>query len=196
MKACILLGNTREPSNTEALTKIFADELAAKGFEIRQIALREKNVQTCVGCDACHNIFETFGCVIKDDMQEIAMEILSSELIIFTSPIYTWMPTPSLKAVMDRIYAFTKYPEKADPFNLLKKQRFAMIATSGDKWETNCDLFDETVRRMANFAKLPYLGYFAASGLESGRIEKDIADGAKAFAEKCKESIKILGGIS
>jgi hypothetical protein len=67
----------------------------------------------------------------------------------------------------------------------MKKQCFAMLATSGDAWESNCDLFDEAIRRMANFAKLPYLGYFAASGIENGSIKKETADRAKAFAEKC-----------
>jgi len=186
MKAYIILGNTRAKSNTEALAKIFADELNAKGFEVSQIALREKNMQTCVGCDKCHSVTDSFGCVIKDDMQEIAKEILSSDLVVLSSPIYTWMPTPPMKAVMDRIYAFTKYPKDSDAFNLMKNQHFAMIATSGAECESNCDLFDESVRRMANFAKLPYLGYLSARDLEDGNIARpEVVEDAKAFAEKC-----------
>ena len=129
MKVYIIHGNTRKESNTEALAKLLIDELVAKGVEVSEVLLREKNVQTCVGCDKCHKVLDSFGCVIDDDMQEIAKDILSSDLILLTSPIYSWMPTPPLKAVMDRIYAFTKYPDNADDFNMLKKQRFAMIST-------------------------------------------------------------------
>jgi multimeric flavodoxin WrbA len=190
MRAYILLGNTREKSNTEALARLFADSLTAKGIEAVFVKLREKDVHTCVGCDMCHTVFDSFGCVINDDMQEIAMGILSSDLVVFASPIYTWMPTPLLKAVMDRIYAFTKYPENAEALNLLKNQKFAMIATSGDTCETNCDLFDESVRRMASFANLTYIGYLAAKDQGAGDITRDeVVNDAQAFAEKCAKAL-------
>jgi multimeric flavodoxin WrbA len=191
MKACVLLGNTREKSNTEAVAKIFIDALAAKGVEVKTFALRKKNILSCVGCDKCHDVLDSFGCVLEDDMREIAEEILLSDLVVFSSPIYTWFATPPLKAAMDRLYAFTKYPKDADAFNLMKKQRFALIATSGDACETNCDLLSEGINRMAKFAKLQYLGYFAA--LDKGYeniTRKEVTDGAQAFAEKCAESLK------
>ena len=186
MKAYIIHGNTRIKSNTEALANLLADELKSKGIVVSQVSLREKTVQTCVGCYKCHKVLDSFGCVINDDMQEIAEEILSSDLIILTSPIYSWMPTPPLKAVMDRIYAFTKYPDNAEDFNLLKSQKFAMIATSGDKPANNCDLFDEAVRRMARFAKLPYLGYLSAQDLEDGNMARlEVLSDVRTFAELC-----------
>ena len=186
MRACILLGNTRVKSNTEALARVYADGLIDEGFEVSFVSLREKNIRACVGCDVCHGVLDSFGCALDDDMHEIAGGILSSDLVVLASPIYTWMPTPPLKAVMDRIYAFTKYPENASAFNLLKKQKFAMIATSGDDCERNCDLFDESVRRMAKFAKLPYLGYLAAKDLGDGNmVRQEVIDDAKEFANKC-----------
>ena len=191
MKAFIIHGNTRSNSNTEALARLFADELTAKGAEVAQVILRYKNIMTCVGCGKCHSVAGGFGCVINDDMHEIAREILVSDLVVFSSPIYTWMPTPPLKAVMDRIYAFTKYPENAESFNLMGKQKMAMIATSGDACESNCDLFDESVRRMANFAKLSYIGYLAAQDHGDGNIAKpEVVDDAKAFAEKCIDAFQ------
>ena len=186
MRAYIIHGNTRSRSNTEALAKLFADELSKKEVEVKQVSLKDKVVQTCVGCSECHKVYDSFGCVINDDMQEIAKDILASDLIVLTSPIYTWMPTPLQKAVMDRFFAFTKYPDNADEFNLLIKQKIAMIATSGDDCEENCDLFDEAVRRMAKFAKLPYLGYLAAKDNGDMNIARpEVVSAAKEFAEKC-----------
>ena len=191
MKVYIILGNTRKKSNTEALARLFADELKTRDVNVVITSLREKLVQTCVGCDGCHSVYDSFGCSIDDDMHKIVDVALTSDLIVFASPIYSWMPTPPLKAVMDRFYALTKYPENAGAFNLLKKQKFAMIATSGDECGKNCDLFDEAVRRMANFANLPYLGYLAA-------LDQDVRDGiteavksdVKKFAEKCIAAFK------
>ena len=191
MKAYILHGNTRSKSNTETLARLFADELTAKGVEVTQVSLRDKDIKTCVGCDKCHSVADSFGCVIDDYVQEIAKEILASDLVVYTSPIYTWMPTPPLKAVMDRTYAFTKYPENADSFNLLGKQKYAMIATSGDDCKENCDLFDESVRRMAKFASLTYIGYLAAKDQGDGDIIKpEVVSDVKAFAEKCISAFK------
>jgi len=191
MRAYIIHGNTRSNSNTEALAKLFADELAAKGAEVVHVSLREKEIKTCVGCDKCHSVIDVFGCAINDDMQEVALEILSSDLIVFTSPIYTWMPTPPLKAVMDRLFAFTKYPVNAEAFNLLRNQKIAMIATSGDECVKNCDLFDESVRRMASFAKLSYIGYLAAQDRGDGNIARpEVTSDAKAFADKCMNAFQ------
>jgi len=189
MKACILLGNTRENSNTEAVSRFFADELSAGGVEVRFFKLREMNILPCVGCDACHSELDSFGCVLSDDMAEMADEILASELLVLTSPVYTWLPTPSLKAVMDRLYAFTKYPEGEDEFNLMKGRRLALITTSASECDENCDLLSEAVRRMAQYAGLPYLGYFAAQ--DKGReyiTGKEVENGARAFARKCIEN--------
>ena len=186
MKALILHGNTRVKSNTETLANALANELRIKGAEVSTISLRVKNIQSCVGCDKCHSFLDSFGCAINDDMHEVAKGILESDLVIFSSPIYSWMPTPPLKAVMDRIYAFTKYPANADAFNLLKSQKIAMVATSASPCETNCDLFDEAVRRMANYAKLTYLGYLSAQDKGDGNIVTPaVADDVCAFAEKC-----------
>ena len=186
MKACIIMGNTRAKSNTEALTKVFAETLEAKGVKVVQIPLRTKTVQSCVGCDKCHEKLDTFGCVINDDMHEVSQEILSSDLIVFTSPIYTWMPTPPVKAAMDRMFAYTKWPADADQFNLMTDKTFAMISTSDDACETNCDLFDEAVRRLASFANMPYLGHLCARGNEvKDTIEQKVLDDTKAFVEKC-----------
>ena len=191
MKACLIHGNTRSNSNTEALAMLFADDLNEKGVEVCHFFLRDKNIQSCVGCNKCHSVLDSFGCVINDDMQEIAKEILLSDLIVYTSPIYTWMPTPSQKAVMDRTYAFTKYPKNDDAFCLLKKQKYAMIATSGDECERNCDLFDESLRRMAKFANLSYLGYLAVKDPGNGSIaNSESISKVRVFANKCFEAIK------
>jgi multimeric flavodoxin WrbA len=186
MKVCILLGNTRAKSNTEALTKVFVQNLEAKKVDIVQIPLRIKTINSCVGCDECHDKLDSFGCVINDDMHEISREILSSDLIVFTSPIYSWMPTPPLKAVMDRMYAFTKYPDEDEMFNLMTDKKFAMISTSDEPCEENCDLFDEAVRRLADFANMPYLGSLCARAKQiQDTIDPKVLDDAKVFTEKC-----------
>jgi len=193
MKAVILLGNTRPKaiSNTAALAQLFAQALADQGVEVDQVPLGEIQIQTCVGCDKCHAVLDAFGCAIHDGMEGVAGKILGADLVVFASPIYTWMPTPPLKAAMDRMYAFTKYPKGQEAFNLLTKQKIAVLATSGDAWEENCDLFEEAARRLAKFAKLAFLGLLAAKDPGGDPVESpETWEAAKAFAVKCAASLK------
>ena len=53
MRAYVIHGNTRSNSNTESLAKLLINEIAAKGIDVEQVLLREKNVQTCIGCYKC-----------------------------------------------------------------------------------------------------------------------------------------------
>ena len=60
-----------------------------------------------------------------------------------------------------------------------------MIVTSGDDCDKNCDLFDESMRKMAKFAKKTYIGYLAAKDLGDGNILRhDVVDDAHNFAGK------------
>jgi multimeric flavodoxin WrbA len=183
MKALFIMGHMRTNSNTEALSKLLADELSKLKVEINLITLKDKNILSCMGCLKCHSDLDSFGCVLEDDMLKIANEIEASDIIILSSPIYTWMPTPVLKAVMDRLYAFTKYPEGSYAHNLLKTQKFAMVATSGDVCSKNCDLFDEAMSRMAKFAKLPYMGYLAAQDIGENILTADVIVNTISFAK-------------
>ena len=73
--------------------------------------------------------------------------------------------------------------------HFIAAKKFAMIATSGADCDKNCDLFDESMRRMANFAKIPYLGYLAAKDHGDGNIARqEVINEARDFAKKCFDS--------
>lgn len=100
MKILVFNGSPkREKSDTMCITRAF---LAGMGEQaVKVIHAVDQQVKPCTGCFACmHN---GGRCVQDDDMGGILAEILQSDLLLFSFPLYCYgMPAP-LKAIIDRI---------------------------------------------------------------------------------------------
>ena len=102
MKILVLNGSPkREQSDTMHITRAFLEGMKeAAHQEIHTIHVIDKHIEYCTGCFSCMRNGGT--CVDDDDMREILEEILSSELLIWSFPLYCYgMPAP-LKALLDR----------------------------------------------------------------------------------------------
>ena len=102
MKILVLNGSPkREQSDTMHITRAFLEGMQeAAPQQIRTIHVIDRRIEYCTGCFACmHN---GGRCVLDDDMREILDEILDSDLLLFSFPLYGYgMPAP-LKALLDR----------------------------------------------------------------------------------------------
>ena len=106
MRVCMLMGSPREGGNTAALAEQFLRQWEQMGGESRLIRLYDRRVKPCLGCMACQECMDGLGCVQEDDFAQIMGEMISSELIVFATPIYAWYCTAPMKALVDRaIYA-------------------------------------------------------------------------------------------
>ena len=102
MKILVLNGSPkREKSDTLRITLSFLDGMNDAGpHEIRTVHVIDRHIEYCVGCFAC--MLNGGVCVQDDDMREILAEILESDLVLFSFPLYCYgMPAP-LKALIDR----------------------------------------------------------------------------------------------
>ena len=102
MKILILNGSPkREKSDTLHITRAFLGGMQeAAHQEIHVIDVIDRHIEYCTGCFAC----KTNGgiCIHDDDMRAILDEILESDLLLFSFPLYCYgMPAP-LKALLDR----------------------------------------------------------------------------------------------
>lgn len=102
MKILVLNGSPKkEKSDTLHITKAFLDgmnEVSAQ--DVHLIHAIEKHIEYCTGCFTCKRSGGT--CIHNDDMREILDEILESDLLVFSFPLYCYgMPAP-LKALLDR----------------------------------------------------------------------------------------------
>lgn len=103
MKILVLNGSPkREKSDVMHMTRAFLEGMQdAADVQITTIHAIDKHIEYCTGCFACMRNGGT--CIHDDDMRGILGEILKSDLLVFSFPLYCYgMPAP-LKALIDRI---------------------------------------------------------------------------------------------
>ncbi len=102
MKILVLNGSPkRDKSDTMHMTRSFLmgmNDIWKNDVQI--IDVIDKKIEYCTGCFEC---MKNGGkCIRQDDMHDILNEILQSDILIFSFPLYCYgMPAP-LKALMDR----------------------------------------------------------------------------------------------
>lgn len=102
MKILVLNGSPkRDKSDTMHITRAFLDgmkEVAPQDIHI--IHTIDQHIENCTGCFSCMRNGGT--CVHDDDMRGILEEILASDLLIWSFPLYCYGMPASLKALLDR----------------------------------------------------------------------------------------------
>lgn len=102
MKILVFNGSPKkENSDTIHITRAFLDGMNdTENNEIHIIDVIDMHIEYCTGCFSCMR--NGGNCIHGDDMRTILEEILESDLLIFSFPLYCYgMPAP-LKALLDR----------------------------------------------------------------------------------------------
>lgn len=102
MKIFVLNGSPKkERSDTMHITRAFLNGMNETApQEVHTVHVIDKHIEYCTGCFSCMRNGGT--CIHDDDMREILEEILASDLLIWSFPLYCYgMPAP-LKALLDR----------------------------------------------------------------------------------------------
>ncbi len=102
MKILVLNGSPKgEKSDTLHITRAFLEGVNDVGEnDVRIIHVTDRHIEYCTGCFSCMR--NGGDCVHHDDMKPILEEILASDLLIWSYPLYCYgMPAP-LKALLDR----------------------------------------------------------------------------------------------
>lgn len=120
MKILLLNGSPRNNSNTMVITEAFVKGLLSEGEnEVRRYSIYDCNIKPCLGCYSCWG--KNAGkCVINDDMEGIRQEILSSDIIIESFPLYFFGMPSQMKAFTDRLLPFTMQYVGGDNYHELR----------------------------------------------------------------------------
>lgn len=112
MKVLVINGSPKEKSDTMCLTNAFLKGLNKNNkFDVTIIDVIKMNIKPCLGCFQCWKNDE--GKCIQDDDQHIIMEAYeSSDIIIWSFPLYSYAMPSHLKAVVDRLIPFNKMTMK------------------------------------------------------------------------------------
>ncbi len=103
MKILVFNGSPkRDKSDTMHITRAFLAGMEdAAPQDIKTVHVIDSHIEYCAGCFACKRNGGT--CICEDDMRKILRDILDSDLVVFSFPLYCYgMPAP-LKALVDRL---------------------------------------------------------------------------------------------
>lgn len=187
MKTLVLMASPRKKGNTFQILDKFLEEAKILEEETKTIWLYDKEIKPCIACRNCQKDHSIFGCIYKDDVEEIFNEILKSDLIILVTPIYSWYSTAPLKALLDRlVYGMNKYYGEERGPSLWKEKKIAIISTCGYPVEKGFDLFEEGIKRYAKHSQLIYLGSLVEHdrGYKSVFMDEEKEKRAREFARK------------
>lgn len=193
MKACILMGSPRKNGNTAALLLPFCEELSKDGYECETIWLYEKQINPCTACRACQKDWSGFGCHVLDDVHDLFDQVLTCDLLVLATPIYSWYCTPPMKSLLDRlVYGMNKYYGEEKGPSLWDGKQVALIATCGYPIEKGTDLWESGMKRYCKHSHLHYIGMLAEhdGGYQVAFMNQEKELHAIDFAQKIKRENK------
>ena len=150
MKVLVINGSPKEISDTMVLTSSFLKGLNKNNnFDIKIIHLIKKNIKPCLGCFKCWKN-ENGKCIQSDDQEEIMNEYISSDIVIYSFPLYSYAMPSHLKAFVDRLIPLNKMTMKEKDGHIvhlprvdLSKQKKIFICGCGfPNFEGNFDGLD------------------------------------------------------
>lgn len=188
MNVLILMGSPRIHGNTAELVKPFRKELEKGGATVRYIALAERRIAPCKGCYVCQSVQGGYGCVQRDDMYDVADELINADLIVLATPIYSWYCTGEMKHLLDRLYGLSKFYGSATGSYIAGK-RVCILATHGYEQSYACSPFETGIQRLCKHDGLVYAGLYSARDLDNiaSFQTREAIEGARAFARSLLE---------
>ena len=98
-KVLIISTSPRRGGNSDSLADAFAQGAREAGHRVEQISLSDKTIGFCKGCLVCQ---KTQRCVIRDDADSIAQNMLTADVLVFSTPIYYYGMCGQMKTMLDR----------------------------------------------------------------------------------------------
>ncbi|MDO5565784.1 MAG: flavodoxin family protein [Planctomycetia bacterium] len=127
-KILVISTSPRKGGNSETLADEFIRGAKEAGNDVEKIVLYDKIIGFCKGCMACQ---KTQRCVIHDDADKIAQNILTADVIAFATPIYYYEMCGQMKTLLDRCNPL--YPSDYSFRDVY------LLATSADESENAMD---------------------------------------------------------
>ncbi|MFW6143121.1 MAG: flavodoxin family protein [Desulfovermiculus sp.] len=151
MKITSLLGSARKHGNTAIVLGWVEDELATMGHEVQSIYLNSLSIHGCLGCGKCKENPDAVACVQDDDGSGVLETMISSDLVLFASPLYFWGFTAQIKAIIDRSYALTVNYHRPGHTSLMAGKGLGLLATGGGPFENNAEGMFAAFDRLTGF---------------------------------------------
>ena len=151
MQVTTLLGSAKKKGNTATVLSWVEEEMKSLGHEVERIYLNDKTIKGCLGCSKCKDYPDEIACVQEDDAIGIMKKMVSSDVVLYASPIYFWGFSAQIKALIDRCYSLVTDYHTPDHTSLMREKRIGLLVTGGGPSENNTEGLFTAFNRIADF---------------------------------------------
>ena len=104
MNITVVESSPHKNGSSNLLASSFIKGAEEKGHKVTVFDSAHSNIHPCLGCGRCGM---NGGCVQRDDMEKLRDLMLSSDMVVFVTPLYYYGFSSQLKMTIDRWYSFT-----------------------------------------------------------------------------------------
>lgn len=185
-----ILGSPRHSGKLATLLKTILNQAEAKGHQVRQINLYDLNIEFCRGCMVCRS---KGYCVLDDELDNLAKEIVSSDIVVLAAPTY-WANVPAIvKNLFDRMvgYIMTDVKDGLPKPLLSKRQRYILLTACTSPFPFNIIFKQSTgaLRAMNQFFRISGMTKLGTITLSNTLKKFDIPENILSKAEKIGQSL-------
>lgn len=188
MKIFAIQGSPRPEGHTQALLDIVMSAAEQAGASVETAILAEyHDLSGCIECFACQQTPDAPGCVVEDEMQQVLRKVTEADVVVLATPVFCWSPSWYLKMAMDRFYCLWKFKDAGNVNCLIAGRKMAAVITAGGPESDGADLVQESIKRLAHFGQLEWLGSLVAANVQKhDDILKDdeLVQQAKDFGKR------------
>lgn len=166
MKIIVFHGSTRVNGNTEFLT-----HQAVSKEKGTHIYLRDYNVLPII--DQRHD--ESGFDIVEDDLKGLIDQMLSHDIIVFSTPIYWYSMSAPMKIFIDRWSQILRDPAYVHFRGALSKKKAYLIAVGGDTPKIKGLPLVQQFNYICQFYKMPFADYVIGKASKPGEITEDTA---------------------
>jgi multimeric flavodoxin WrbA len=183
MKITTILGSARKKGNTDTVLNWVEEEIKTLGHEVQRVYLDNKDIGGCRGCARCRDYPDEIACVQKDDAIGIMENMVSSDGVLYASPIYFWGFSAQLKALIDRCYSLVTNYHQPGHTSMMRGKRIGLLVTGADAYEDNAEGMFIAFNRIVDFLLAENCGelYIGRCSLPD-ELSKNVKHQAKELA--------------
>lgn len=164
MNITAFIGSTREYSNSEILT-----DYVLKGIPSQKLYIKNLNIQPIHDLRHSKNGFQ----FIDDDYDQVIQALLTSDIVIFTTPIYWYSMSGIMKNMVDRLSHAIRDERFPQLKEKLQTTEAIVLAVGGDDPKIKGLPMIQQFQYIFDFLKMPFTSYIIGEANKPGEITKD-----------------------
>ncbi len=171
MKIVVIKGSPHKKGSSNMLAEQFIKGAREVGHTIIEMDAAHMDMHPCLGCEHCGMNGE---CVQKDDNRLIRDALLSSDMVVFVTPIYYFGMSAQLKMVIDRFYSYTTRLSG-------KGLKAALIAAAWDSGDDVMPYTAEHYKKLCRYMNFENVGMILGTGCGSPAMTKNTSHMQAAY---------------